>query len=391
MTRRSFFKLISIVFSLIFFVSNLTAEIIYDKDFGFSLDIPEGFEITDATEDGTSILLTHPNIPVTLAIKIYYQKEYKSSAETLDSALNKLSAEGSMDELNWQGEKCTVSTFTMNLDQKYKGWAISAPIKLDSYLAVLCYTPENIFDKCQYFIVSAINSLSIKDDFYNTPGIFIDYAFPKSGKKALSTRIAGQEIKSYVDGSDADAAECLINIEYSVLMMYANHPKLMEAWERYYRLIYRDSFSRISQFSSDAYDTLYPKAKAENPENPEIAYAQMLLSWVQDFHYKRADKATNADFTNLPAMLLGEGNDCDSRSMLMCVLLKSVEIDSIFLFSPTYSHAMVGTNIKAPGQTYRLKDNNTDYLMGETTANVTWGMIAQDHSDRNKWVPVILP
>ena len=391
MTRRSFCKIAALTLFLLFFGSHLFAEIIYDNDFGFSLDIPEGFELTDSTEDGTSILLTHPNIPITLAIKIYYQKEYNSSTQTLDAALNKLSAQGNMDEVDYQGGHCALSTFTMNLDQQYKGWAVSAPVKLDSYLVVLCYAPENLFEKCQYFIVSAINSLCINDDYYKTPGIFIEYAFPKSGKKAISTSIAGKEINSFIDSSDADAADCLINIEYSVLMLYANHPKIMEAWERYYRLIYRDSFSRLENFSSELYKALYPIAESENPENPQITYAQKLLSWVQDFHYRRADKVTNSDFTSLPAMLLGEGNDCDSRSMLLCVLLKSAGIESTFLLYPTLSHAMVGAAIKAPGQTYKLKDTNEEFIMGETTAHVTWGTIAQDFADRNKCVPVILP
>ncbi|MCR4579854.1 MAG: hypothetical protein K5681_05850 [Treponema sp.] len=388
---RHFQKFIASLITLITFTLILPAEMIYDKDFGFSLDIPEGFEVADATEDGTSILFTHPNIDITLAVKIYYKQGYKSSIESLDAALNKLSAKASTDELKWEGQKCAVSTFEMDLDQKYKGWAAGAPIKLDSYLVLLCYSPESIFQQCQYFIVSTINSLSINDELHDSPGIFMDYAFPKSGNKTVNARIAGQDIKSIIDASDEDAAECLVNIEYSVLMMYANHPKVMQAWERYYRLIYRDSYSRLSNFSSDLFNKLYPIAKAENPENPEIAYAQKLLSWVQGFHYKRAEDAKSSDFTNLPAMLTGSGNDCDSRSMLMCVLLKSVGIDSIFLFSPSYSHAMVGTAIKAPGQTYLLKDGNKEYLMGETTANVTWGMIAQDHGDRNKWVPVILP
>ena len=387
MTRRT----LSFIFSLFIFLTGLFAEVIYDKDFGFSLDIPEGFELTDSTEDGTSLLLTHPNLPVTLAIKIYYKEQYKSSSETLEAALNKLSAKGSMDQIKWQEEVCSISTFNMELDKAYKGWAVSAPVKLNSYLVVLCYCPEEIFEKCQHFIVSAINSLCIKDELYNSPGIFIDYAFPKTGKKEISTRIGGQIINSYIDDSDSDAADCLINIEYSVLTMYINHPKLKDAWERYYRLIYRDSYARIAAFSSDVYEVLFKIAQKENPENPQIAYAQKLLSWVQDFHYRRADKASSSDFTNIPAMLLGEGNDCDSRSMLICLLLKSAGIESIFLLYPNQQHAMVGALIKAPGQTYVLKENNQEFIMGETTAHVTWGMIAQDFADRNKCVPVILP
>ena len=45
--------------SLLFSFSNLFAEKITDRDFGFSLDIPEGFEIADYTQDGMSYIFSH--------------------------------------------------------------------------------------------------------------------------------------------------------------------------------------------------------------------------------------------------------------------------------------------------------------------------------------------
>ena len=51
--------------------------------------------------------------------------------------------------------------------------------------------------------------------------------------------------------------------------------------------------------------------------------------------------------------------------------------------------AITATSIEAPGQKYHLKENNKDYIFGETTAKITWGMIAQNQSDRTKWIPII--
>ena len=45
----------------------------------------------------------------------------------------------------------------------------------------------------------------------------------------------------------------------------------------------------------------------------------------------------------------------------------------------------------APGQKYEVEGTGREFLMGETTAKVTWGTIAQEHADRKKWIPVILP
>ena len=61
----------TILLLLLFFVLQpLHAEKITDRDFHFSLDIPEGFEVADYTEDGMSYIFSHPNIPVTLVMKI---------------------------------------------------------------------------------------------------------------------------------------------------------------------------------------------------------------------------------------------------------------------------------------------------------------------------------
>ena len=52
---------------------------------------------------------------------------------------------------------------------------------------------------------------------------------------------------------------------------------------------------------------------------------------------------------------------------------------------------MVTFENQAPGQKYEVEGTGRSFLMGETTAKVTWGTIAQEHADRSKWIPVIMP
>ena len=127
--------------------------------------------------------------------------------------------------------------------------------------------------------------------------------------------------------------------------------------------------------------------KKATPQDADIKYAQALLSWVQTFGYERAKSKNESDFTSLPAAISGKGSDCDSRSMLIAALLNYTGIDTALLISRDYSHAMVVTDIPAPGQTFTMEDSR-EYLMGETTAKVTWGTIAADHADRTKWMCV---
>ena len=380
-------KLFYFLFIIFAITSYSFSEQITDRDFGFSLDIPEGFEIADYTEDGMSYVFSHPNIPVTLVMKLTEEKNAKSAAEVLNINLKKLNASGETDSFKWNGTVCGISYFSMSLDDNYSGWAVSAPVKIqDYYVILLCYAPESK-KGCEQFIISTINSLSINNEYLNTPGIITSYAFPPEGSESVLLKIGGKEIKTSLDKSDEEAAKFVIELEYSVLNLYANHKMWKEAWQRYYRMIYRDNAGRLQQTAKNIYDSIYPELKKSKPQDADIKYAQALLCWVQTFGYERAQSKIESDFTSLPASIKGKGSDCDSRSMLVSVLLNYTGIDTAMLISREYSHAVVVTDIPAPGQTFTM-ENGREYLFGETTARVTWGMLAQDQADRTKWIPV---
>lgn len=380
-------KLFYFLFIIFAITSYSFSEQITDRDFGFSLDIPEGFEIADYTEDGMSYVFSHPNIPVTLVMKLTEEKNAKSAAEVLNKNLKKLNASGETDSFKWNGTVCGISNFSMSLDDNYSGWAVSAPVKIhDYYVILLCYAPESK-KGCEQFIISTINSLSINNEYLNTPGIITSYAFPPEGSESVLLKIGGKEIKTSLDKSDEEAAKFVTDLEYSVLNLYANHKMWKEAWQRYYRMIYRDNAGRLQQTAKNIYDSIYPELKKSKPQDADIKYAQALLSWVQTFGYERAQSKIESDFTSLPASIKGKGSDCDSRSMLVSVLLNYTGIDTAMLISREYSHAVVVTDIPAPGQTFTM-ENGREYLFGETTARVTWGMLAQDQADRTKWIPV---
>ncbi len=396
MTRHKSF----LVILLLLISTHLFAENISDSIYNYSLDIPEGFELAEVSEDQMSYLFTHPNYPVQFVLKIYdtsgnnaNTSGLNSVREVLFTALKKLSASMEIDSFYWNNCECAISDFSMTLDKKYSGWAVCAPLQEQgAYITLLAYTSSENRQSCNPFIMSILNSLCTDQTFYCFPGIIATYAFPLEGTRTINAKIGDIQISSTMDSSDIDAAQFVLEMEYNVLLLYAKHNLWKEAWQRYYRMVYRDSFGRLAQFSSDVIKLLYPEAQKSNPSNPELAYAQTILSWVQTFNYKRDNaSASTTDFTNLPAVLCGEGNDCDSRSMLVCVLLRAAGIESFMLISREYSHAMTVFENPAPGQKYEVTGTGREFLMGETTAKVTWGTIAQEHADRSKWIPVLLP
>jgi len=382
-----------LVFS-IFSSAHIFAETVSDSVYNYSLDIPEGFMLNEVSDDQLSYHFIHPNNPVQFIIKIYDHPGYDSSSKVLDRALKNLSAAMEIDTFAWNNSpECAISDFSMTLETKYSGWAVCAPLqKENAYVALFAYAPADKRQSCNQFIMSILNSLCTDENYYCFPGIIASYAYPYEGKKNIKLNIDGKVVQTYIDNCDIDAAQFVLEMEYAVLLLYEKHNLWKEAWQRYYRMVYRDSYGRLAQVSYDVISQLYPQCERKNPVNPNLEYAQTILSWVQGFQYKRDnEKASNTDFTNLPAVLCGKGNDCDSRSMLVCVLLRAAGLESFMLVSREYSHAMTTFENPAPGQKYEVEGTGREFLMGETTAKVTWGTIAQEHSDRKKWIPVILP
>ncbi len=394
-------KLQQLFTSLLFilFCSTLAfAENISDSVYNYSLDVPEGFELAEISDDQMSYHFTHPNYPVQFILKVYDRAVTGNTGSTADevlrTALKKLSASMEIDTFAWNKNPiCAISDFSMTLDQQYSGWAICAPLeKQGAFVVVLAYTTADTRQSCNPFIMSILNSLCTDENFYCYPGIIATYAFPYEGYREISLNIQNNLITTEIDKSDIDAAQFVLEMEYNVLLLYSKHNLWKEAWQRYYRMVYRDSYGRLIPVSTAVIEKLYPLCEKANPSNPSLTYAQTILSWVQTFDYKRDNQsASTTDFTNLPAVLCGKGNDCDSRSMLVCVLLRAAGFESFMLISREYSHAMTTFENPAPGQKYEVEGTEREFLMGETTAKVTWGTIAQEHADRSKWIPVFLP
>jgi hypothetical protein len=379
---------------LLFSVIPLAAEIVTDTVFGWSLDLPEGFRVDDHTDDNMSYLFSHDRMPVSLAIKLYEKGTYNSAEEALSGTVKKLPS-GTCEKtlFTWRNTDCALGTFSMTIGQKkYAGWTEAVTLSAKkAQLVLLCYADTQIEKDCEQFIMSVLNSLTIDRGSSFEPGIVVSYAFPPTEKQNLILTINGRKIETQIDKDDIEAADFVVNCEYTVLSLYANNEKWQQAWQRYYRLIFRDSFGRLKKVSFDINSALAEDARKLNPQQPDEGMAQLLLTWSQGFTYER--EKDKADFTSLPAILIGKGSDCDSRSLLLCTLLENMGIKTALFVSREYSHAVFGADVKSfsTDENAHMTAGNTDFLLGETTAHINMGLIAQDMKDTDKWIPVELP
>lgn len=230
---------------------------------------------------------------------------------------------------------------------------------------------------------SFIDSLCVNSFTLFSPGLYTSFYMKESGApENVELFIDGEEIKTQMDSSAKRANEYLIERESKVLLLYQTSPLWEEAWQRYYRMIFKDSCKRLQKVSFDIYTALAPKCA------DETAFAQKILSWTQGFKYER--ERTASDFASLPAVIMGGGSDCDSRALLIAVILQSADIDSVIFVSAEYSHAVAGLHSDHPG--FGFYSGEKLYLTGETTVEgLTWGLINRSQSDSTKWICVNLP
>lgn len=368
----------------------LSAEEVIDNDYGYSLDLPEGFSVAEYTQDGFSYRFVHDKMPVSLILKLYTDNKFNSSEQALSGTLDKLSAKYEIDKFEWRNVDCAISSFEMKLPNTKgsKGWSVGVPlVQKNAHLVLLCYADLDKALNCEQFIISSLNSLAIDRGSYFSPGIITTYAFPRNNLKDVSILVNGKNIKTQIDADDNIANQFVVDCEFAVMSLYANDKNWVKAWQRYYRAIYRDSYGRLKKVAFDINSELDDVVSSS--ENPNFEIDKFLLNWVQSFDYKRDNKSkTSSDFTNLIDTLLNRGSDCDSRSMLMCVLLNNMGIDSVLFVSREYSHAIYGSDVNAWGA--KIKVGEKEYLLGETTArDIEPGLIAKEFSDTYKWIPVV--
>lgn len=375
-------------------VSAFSEQFTFDE-LNFTMDIPEGFTLTDASQNGDSFFFETKLMPVKFALKFYDTEIYSDSKTTISETIKQLNAKGTIEDVNWYGRNCNISSFQFVMpDQKlYSGWAFSVQVplkdnpKVKTNILILTYADSQISRDCDQYMLSILDNVYLCREDFRRAGPVTTFAFPQTKPSPVTLNIGGKTISSTVDEDAIERSKFVLEREYAVLRIYANQKNWKEAWQRYYRQLFRESFSAFDTVSTDIYKALLPSAQKANFSHPEIEILQMLLDWVQDMQYERDHK--NQDFTVPVAAIQGYGCDCDSRSMLMCIILEHLGIKTELFISREYSHAVFGAAVNVQGAAINI--DNMDYVLGETTAKVNFGLIAQEQSDTKKWIEVDLP
>lgn len=372
-----------------------SADFLTSEKYGYTIDFPEGFNVLNGEDDGSSALIQHSFMPVSAMLKVWPDGTYKNAKEAMEETFKKLSASGETASVQWRNQDCVIGQFSMQnaaVKTKQAGWACAIPLPMKKgILTLLSYADEAKAYDADQFMLSVLDSIMIDRGSFHESGIVTQFAYPKKGTEKVTLKIAGKTIATTLDKDDVEASQFVIDREFQVFKLFVNTKLWKEAWQRFYRQIARDSMGRLKKCAFDIHNALESEAAKKDSENPEAAMAQMLLNWVQYFEYDRTAQSSpdKADIASLPAVLKGKGNDCDARSLLVAVLLKHMGINSCIFISNTYGHAMTGAVLEGKlGQT--ITADGKEYLVGETTAkDLTFGKMDASMADKSKWISVV--
>ena len=375
------------IYCLILFFVGISvsfAEILNSPTWGYSVDLPEEFVLVDKN-GADSYMFENAFVSSTVILKAYKKEKFSSSLEAMETVMKQLGAEFECAETDWRNTDCIISQFAFNLGgASNTGWAVSSLLQ-DSkgYVVMLCYTPTEVFYDLEQFVISCVDSLCIDYGSYYSPGPLTSFAFPKGEVQNHTVEIAGEKIDFPLDSSDIEADRFVVEREYSVLCLYQDSEMWVEAWQRYYRQVYKNAYSRLKIAAFNIYNRLIKTCKSENPE---IELAQKLLSWTQGFDYVR--DFTSTDFTPITASITGTGSDCDSRAMLLACLLHHMNYDTCLFVSAEFSHSLFGIVLDKAGA--KINIDGRQFLLGETTAQVDIGLVPANMNQTDKWIFVEL-
>ncbi len=375
-------KLITFLAIVLISVFQVIGEAVYIDDTGFVLEPPVGWEVMDVTESRWTF--NDFTGDAFMQIKVYPGGEYSSAEALFNGVSGSINAEAEGDTFDLYGREAVFAVIEFNsAGFDYSGYGLFTDGE-DFDLTILSFASAESASMLNDYILSALDSFALSPVLMNNPGPVSRYYLESYGspeRVETATVFENEKISWKVNAHEIEASQLLIEREAAILADFKpGTAPGDEAWERYYRMIYRDSYSRL-----DYPAELLKERLLQNDDGSGNYFPQRLLSWVQGFEYLRTE---GSDLISPLSAAAFEEGDCDSRALLYIILLNHYGIDSALMVSSVYSHAMAAVDTDGPGA--RINVNGSGYLVAETTDDVDIGMIAADMADPAKWLVIPL-
>jgi len=147
-------------------------------------------------------------------------------------------------------------------------------------------------------------------------------------------------------------------------------------WARIYQIVYERSYPQLKTIT-EGFKNLF---RSENmTDKDKVLFA---ISFVQNIKYDRPGGTLDL-FAPLGALAKMFG-DCDTKAILLYVLLERMGIDCAMMWSQKYKHAMLGVRISTRGS-YKTFNGKKYYFLETTYPGWTIGDLPPDFKNKRFW------
>jgi hypothetical protein len=355
----------------------------WNDSYGYYLDIPEGWEVFDA-ENLAQVSFTDPEGTGFFQITAYDAFRFSTVRDMADFVQDRLGAQGETAEFRYNNTEAVFADLEFQVGTyTARGYFIFLMTDTAGY-ALAAYADTSRYEELHDTLLSALDSFA-PDRYTRTfPGPVSQfyYPFPGNASENIMVDLGPRPVPFGLDEGEIDASQVLIEREARVLGRSfspdGQDGLWVDAWKRYYRAVYRDTYQRLAPLVPEVMRHLRYQ---DIP--PEDVPAE-ILRWLQTYEYQRVGGFS--DLQSPVSCVVTASGDCDSLSLVYIILLHHLGYDAILMVSHRFEHALTGVDI--PGWGARFEYNGTEWLVAELTDDVDIGLIEQSMADPAGWIGI---
>ncbi|HOJ64167.1 MAG TPA: hypothetical protein PLE45_07075 [Spirochaetota bacterium] len=378
-----------------------------NNDFYYSVDIPDSWNIDDSVN--YDVIISNENKDLFVEIFVLDLNAVPTNNDVLKAFVDRFNMKGSSSNITFCNYKAIKGDYSFNLNGVDVNLTIVVFKDNYFYYVPLAYTYSNKYNNYKNTMWKIINSMKI---YYDNDVVY--------GNDSSSTNIVENTKNNSFDESNKskDSGEYDITMEWdkykkvfvfkvkdlqdaekevtaivnpSVWQYFGidtyNDPDYnFTFWKKFYQEMFNKNFYRINHIA----DFFRKEAQQRGWNSYELAY--QVIKSVQNIPYERpynivTDKTKGAnilDYFTPNEIAWYKKGDCDTKSMFIVLILRSLGYDACLYYSAEYGHAMVGLNINASG-TYKEYNNNRYYFVESTYPGWKIGDLPPQMSDTKKW------
>lgn len=370
-------KLLFLLFLLRF---SIGAEIVGVPHYNYSIYPLEGWKLQGYSSDAELSWMS-AEMDIACSVSAYEGSMFSSVEEMFSTLSLEYNGEGGFYPFIYQGMDAVIGEIKFEISGKiYKGWLLFMNgDEFDYHLNA--FSLYESYEESQNEILSVIDSFAYGKNGTLNMGPVSTFLDSSNSKNFQIYTMDFFDHPLHITSSEYDFnnAQTIIEREAEIMNNYSEDPdRFYEAWKRYYKLIFRDNYSRLEPL----YQALYPYLAQDR--YTEYDLTEIIMFWLQTYTYER--EGGQSDLLSPLASSSKQVGDCDARSLIMGILLHKFGIQTLLLTSEKVKHAMIAAKI--PGEGVKYIHNNDEYLRIELTKKALIGEITESIIDESLWTPV---